>query len=82
MESKKPQHSLTQAAERLNTAILTLEQRLHQRAEPNAEIELLEKENMQLHEENQSLRGLLEELETRLEMSILQVEELMRGQEL
>jgi hypothetical protein len=81
MEPRNPQHSLTQAAERLNTAIIALEQRLHQPSEPNVEIDLLEKENMRLHEENQGLRELLELLDVRLEMSILQMEELMRGKE-
>lgn len=82
MSTSEPSSSLQQAADRLNAALQAIEVRLQQKPDASGEeVALLEAENMQLHEENQRLRELLEDLETRLEMSILQVEELMRGQE-
>ncbi len=74
------QHPVSQAAERLNAALSRLEQRiidLRQDRGSQPELELLERENLQLHEENRHLRDLLDALEMRLELSIVQLESLM-----
>lgn len=61
------------AAHRLNQAFLRLEEKMQnpqiKGAEKDAEIELLENENMRLHEELAQLNKLLEEVDKTLEVT-------------
>lgn len=76
------------AAQRLNRAFQQLEGRLDllkQQVKHHPEIELLEQENRQLHEElmvlheeNQRLQAVIEDLGAQLDDTIEQVETLMR----
>lgn len=77
-------HSLSQAALRLNQAFDLLEgriARLQQERDRRPETKLLEQENLQLYEENRRLCELLESLEMRLELSLVQLENLIHDEE-
>ena len=68
------------AASRLNQAFVQLTQKmehLQTQLTDHPEVELLEQENMRLHEENASLKELLQETDQQLETMARQVAEMM-----